>query len=64
MYLETDIEVLRPEPGGECLFAFQTDVRRRLKVEADESQKREATLACELLNQMQALGRPQSYAIS
>src|SRR5215831_12594814 len=34
MCLETDIGLLRPEPGGECLFALQTDVRRWLKVEA------------------------------
>jgi hypothetical protein len=30
----------------------------------DASQKREAALACELLKRMQALGRPQAYAIS
>jgi hypothetical protein len=35
-----------------------------LRSKRDESQKREAALACELLNRMQALGRPQSYAIS
>jgi len=35
-----------------------------LRSKRDASQKREAVLACELLNRMQALGRPQSYAIS
>src|SRR5215467_559913 len=34
MCLETDIGLLRPEPGREGLFALQTDVRRPLKVEA------------------------------
>jgi hypothetical protein len=35
-----------------------------LRSKRDESQKREAALACELLNRMQALGHPQSYPIS
>src|SRR5262245_6147959 len=35
-----------------------------LRSKQDASQKREAALACELLNRMQALGRPQSYSIS
>jgi hypothetical protein len=36
----------------------------RLRAKRDESQAREASLACELLNQMRELGRPQSYPIS
>jgi len=35
-----------------------------LRSKRDASQEREAALACELLNRMQAMGRPQSYAIS
>jgi hypothetical protein len=35
-----------------------------LRAKRDASQEREATLACELLNRMQALGRPQSYLVS
>ena len=35
-----------------------------LRSKRDASQKREAALACELLNRMQVLGRPQFYAIS
>src|SRR5205807_6035485 len=35
-----------------------------LQSKRDESQAREASLACELLNRMWALGRPQSYAVS
>jgi hypothetical protein len=35
-----------------------------LRSKRDESQEREAALACALLNRMQVLGRPQSYAVS
>ena len=35
-----------------------------LRSKRDASQEREAALACELLNRMQALGRPESYAVS
>jgi hypothetical protein len=34
-----------------------------LRAKRDESQKREAAIACGLLNRMWALGRPQSYPI-
>jgi len=34
-----------------------------LRAKRDECQEREATLACELLNRMQALGRPQSCPV-
>ena len=33
------------------------------RAKRDESQKREAALACELLNRMLELGRPQSYPV-
>jgi hypothetical protein len=36
----------------------------RLRVKRDASQEREASLACQLLNRMRELGRPQSYAVS
>ncbi|MDH3603045.1 MAG: IS5 family transposase, partial [Candidatus Tectomicrobia bacterium] len=35
-----------------------------LRAKRDESQEREASLACELLNRMLELGRPQSYPVS
>jgi hypothetical protein len=35
-----------------------------LRSKRDASQEREASLACELLNRMQARGCPQSYAVS
>jgi hypothetical protein len=35
-----------------------------LRAQRDESQEREASLACQLLNRMRELGRPQSYPIS
>jgi hypothetical protein len=35
-----------------------------LRAKRDESQEREALLACQLLNRMRELGRPQSYAVS
>jgi Transposase DDE domain len=36
----------------------------RLRAKREASQEREAALACQLLNRMRELGRPQSYAIS
>jgi hypothetical protein len=36
----------------------------RLWAKRDESQEREASLACQLLNRMLELGRPQSYPVS
>jgi hypothetical protein len=36
----------------------------RLRAKREASQEREAALACQLLNRMRALGRPQSSAIS
>ena len=35
----------------------------RLRAKRDESQEREASLACQLLNRMLELGRPQSYPV-
>jgi hypothetical protein len=35
-----------------------------LRAKRDEAQEREALLACELLNRMRELGRPQSYPVS
>jgi transposase len=35
-----------------------------LRAKRDESQEREASLACQLLNRMLELGRPQSYPVS
>ena len=35
-----------------------------LQAKRDASQEREASLACQLLNRMRELGRPQSYAVS
>jgi len=34
-----------------------------MRAKLDESQEREAAIACELLNRMRALGRPQSYLV-
>jgi Transposase DDE domain len=36
----------------------------RLRAKRDASQEREASLACQLLNRLRELGRPQSYAVS
>ena len=35
-----------------------------LRAKREESQEREASLACELLNRMRELGRPLSYPVS
>ena len=61
---ETDVGLLGTEPGGERFFETQTDFGGGLRSKRDESQEREAALACEWLNRMQARGRPQSYAVS
>lgn len=43
---------------------FKRTFGDRLRAKRDASQEREASLACELLNRMLELGRPQSYAVS
>jgi hypothetical protein len=43
---------------------FKRTFGDRLRAKRDESQEREASLACELLNQMLGLGRPQSHPVS
>jgi Transposase DDE domain len=50
---------------AENVFArFKTTFGGGLRAKRDESQKREASLACQLLNRMLELGRPQSYPVS
>jgi hypothetical protein len=43
---------------------FKRTFGDRLRAKRDEAQEREASLACQLLNRMRELGRPQSYAVS
>jgi hypothetical protein len=43
---------------------FKRTFGGRLRAKRDEAQEREASLACELLNRMLELGRPQSYPVS
>ena len=43
---------------------FKRTFGARLRAKREASQEREASLACQLLNRMRALGRPQSYAVS
>jgi hypothetical protein len=43
---------------------FKRTFGDRLRAKRDESQEREAALACQLLNRMLEFGRPQSYPIS
>jgi hypothetical protein len=50
---------------AENTFArFKTTFGGRLRAKRDESQEREALLACQLLNRILELGRPQSYRLS
>ena len=42
---------------------FKKTFGGRLRAKRDESQEREASLACQLLNRMLELGRPQSYLV-
>jgi hypothetical protein len=43
---------------------FKRTFGDRLRAERDESQEREASLACQLLNRMLEFGWPQSYPVS
>jgi hypothetical protein len=43
---------------------FKRTFGDRLRAKREESQEREASLACALLNRMRELGRPQSYPVS
>jgi hypothetical protein len=43
---------------------FKRTFGDRLRAKRDESQEREASLACQLLNRMLEFGRPQSYPVS
>jgi len=50
---------------AENAFArFKRTFGDRLRAKRDESQEREASLACQLLNRMMKLGRPQSYPVN
>ena len=43
---------------------FKRTFGDRLRAKREEAQGREASLACQLLNWMLELGRPQSYPVS
>jgi Transposase DDE domain len=43
---------------------FKRTFGARLRAKREASQEREASLACQLLNRMRELGRPESYAVS
>ena len=43
---------------------FKRTCGDRLRAKRDEAQEREASLACQLLNRMGELGRPESYPVS
>jgi hypothetical protein len=50
---------------AENAFArFKRTLGGCLRAKRQESQEREASLACQLLNRMLELGRPQSYPVS
>jgi Transposase DDE domain len=53
------------QADAENVFSrFKRTFGDRLRAKREESQEREAALACQLLNQMLELGRPQSYPVS
>ena len=55
---------VRKAPHAENAFSrFNRTFGDRLRAKREESQEREASLACELLNRMRELGRPQSYPV-
>jgi len=45
-------------------YPYKRTFGDRLRAKRDESQEREASLACQLLNRMRELGRPHSYPVS
>jgi hypothetical protein len=47
-----------------ALSSFKRTFGDHLRAKREESQEREASLACQLLNRMRELGCPQSYAVS
>jgi hypothetical protein len=49
---------------NENYYTIKLTFGDRLRAKRDESQERDASLACQLLNRMLELGRPQSYPIS
>ena len=53
------------QSGAENAFSrFKRTFGDRLRAKRDESQEREASLACQLLNRMLEFGRPLSYPVS
>ena len=53
------------ESHAENVFSrFKRTFGARLRAKRDASQEWEASLACQLLNRMRELGRPESYAVS
>ena len=49
--------------GEHAFFRFKQILGGRLRAKREESQEREASLACQLLNRVRQLGRPQSFPI-
>ena len=47
-----------------ALTRYKRTFGSHMRAKRDTSQKRETVLACELLNRMRELGRPQSYPVS
>jgi hypothetical protein len=45
-------------------FRYKTIISPRLRARHPESQQTEAIIACNILNRMIALGRPESFAIA
>ncbi len=45
------------------LFRYKTIIGDRLRTRHPESQQREALIACNILNRMAELGRPDSFSI-
>jgi hypothetical protein len=43
---------------------FKRTLGDRLRAKQDASQEWEVSLACQLLNRLRELGRPQAYAVS
>ncbi len=58
-----EIEAVNAESYRTRVARSQRTIGGRLRAKREAAQEREALLACQLLNQMRELGRPQSYPV-
>jgi transposase len=60
---KTEIGYHRQARAENAFFRLKTILGDRMRARGDEAQQTEAVIACNILNRMTDLGRPESYAI-